>query len=149
MAGAAKLSAGKGGAVLEDVPHLTDWLPNLRVSILDRRMVWCTTGSDIVLLDAVHHYMVPFCNNRCCSFRRWMFGGLVWQFLVLLSREKFESLRLCLEVVTWLLTLCKGRIFFIALLPFQLLPLTWNPVNWKEIMLSGSVSERWRHCLVF
>ena len=61
MAGAAKLSAGKGGAVLEDVPHLTDWLPNLRVSILDRRMVWCTTGS--VLLDAVHHYRVPFCNK--------------------------------------------------------------------------------------
>ena len=26
-----KIKIGSGGAVLEDVPHLTDWLPDLRV----------------------------------------------------------------------------------------------------------------------
>ena len=33
MAYAAKVSSGAGGAVFEDVPHLTDWLPELPVSI--------------------------------------------------------------------------------------------------------------------
>jgi hypothetical protein len=28
-----KISTGGGGAVLEDVPHLTDWLPDLPVSV--------------------------------------------------------------------------------------------------------------------
>lgn len=29
-----KVSTGSGGAVLEDVPHLTDWLPDLLVRVL-------------------------------------------------------------------------------------------------------------------
>lgn len=76
MACATKVSAGKGGAVLEDVPHLTDWLPNLRVSI---RGLWDTMGSTLVLLGAFFplNCLVLICNDRVFRLWLWILGGLL------------------------------------------------------------------------
>lgn len=48
MASAVKVSSGTGGAVLEDVPHLTDWLPDLAVSKKIRPKFWAETFAEIL-----------------------------------------------------------------------------------------------------
>lgn len=65
---AKKFSSGKGGAVLEDVPHLTDWLDNLPVSILGCRIGRYTTGLDIERHDVFYHCVVSFYNTRAFLF---------------------------------------------------------------------------------
>lgn len=59
MGSTSKVSAGDGGAVLEDVPHLTDWLPDLPVIIPSRGMGSYETGFDVERLGDICSLFAP------------------------------------------------------------------------------------------
>lgn len=91
---AMKVSSGDGGAILEDVPHLTDWLPDLPVSIVKvEEMDPCTAGADVkrdatrcmVLLVGSFFLLINVCR-------------VTMSLQVFSDQEKSESLGLCMHV---------------------------------------------------